>query len=136
RIPLDQRSQTIRRPASDGGFSPTSRPERQRVTVRVEPFQGSSAEWDAVIRSSTGWTHFHLYDWRRIFEEVFGHECIYLAARDEQGTIGGILPLVRVRSVLFGHYLVSLPFLNYGGPLGTTEAVRALPAAAADRAAA
>jgi hypothetical protein len=45
-IPLDQRSQTLRRPASDGGFSPTSRPERQRVTVRVEPFQGSSAEWD------------------------------------------------------------------------------------------
>jgi len=105
------------------------------VTVLVEPFQGSSAEWDAVVRSSTGWTQFHLYDWRRIFEEVFGHECIYLVARNEQGTIGGILPLVRVRSVLFGHYLVSLPFLNYGGPLGTPEAVRALAAAAAERAA-
>jgi hypothetical protein len=55
-------------------------------------------------------------------------------ARDEQGQIEGTLPLVRVRSVLFGHYLVSLPFLNYGGPLGTTEAVRALAAVAAERA--
>jgi len=105
------------------------------VTVRVEPFQGSSAEWDSAVRGSTGWTHFHLYDWHRIFEGVFGHECIYLVARNEQDAIGGILPLVRVRSLLFGHYLVSLPFLNYGGPLGTTGAVRALAAAAAARAA-
>ena len=30
----------------------------------------------------------------------------------------GVLPLVRVRSALFGHYLVSMPFVNYGGPLG------------------
>jgi FemAB-related protein (PEP-CTERM system-associated) len=27
---------------------------------------------------------------------------------------------------VFGHYLVSVPFLNYGGPLGTSAAVRAL----------
>ncbi|HEY7877100.1 MAG TPA: GNAT family N-acetyltransferase, partial [Gemmatimonadaceae bacterium] len=44
----------------------------------------------------------------------------------------GILPLVRVRSRVFGHYLVSMPFLNYGGPLGDDDAVRAL-AGAADR---
>jgi FemAB-related protein (PEP-CTERM system-associated) len=57
---------------------------------------------------------------------VFGHECIYLAARGEDGALAGVLPLVRVRSALFGHYLVSMPFLNYGGPLGTDDAVRAL----------
>jgi FemAB-related protein (PEP-CTERM system-associated) len=31
-----------------------------------------------------------------------------------------------VRSVVFGHYLVSMPFLNYGGPLGSEAGVRAL----------
>jgi FemAB-related protein (PEP-CTERM system-associated) len=31
-----------------------------------------------------------------------------------------------VRSFLFGHFLVSMPFLNYGGPLGYDEAVRVL----------
>lgn len=55
-----------------------------------------------------------------------GHECPYLAARDEAGLLVGVLPLVRVRSLLFGHYLVSMPFVNYGGPLGTADAVRAL----------
>ena len=59
-------------------------------------------------------------------ERVFDHECIYLAARDESGELAGVLPLVRVRSVLFGHYLVSMPFLNYGGPLGRDAAVVAL----------
>ena len=43
-----------------------------------------------------------------------------------------MLPLVRVKSRLFGHYLVSLPFVNYGGPVGSEEAVRALVEHAAD----
>ncbi len=63
---------------------------------------------------------------------MFGHECIYLVARDGASRIAGVLPLVRVRSRLFGHYLVSMPFLNYGGPLGSDDAVRALVARAAD----
>lgn len=31
---------------------------------------------------------------------VLGHECLYLAAVDESGVWRGVLPLVRVRSVL------------------------------------
>jgi serine/alanine adding enzyme len=38
---------------------------------------------------------------------------------------------VRVRSLVFGHYLVSMPFVNYGGPLGTDAAVKALAERAA-----
>jgi FemAB-related protein (PEP-CTERM system-associated) len=38
------------------------------------------------------------------------------------------MPLERVKSLLFGHYLVSMPFLNYGGPVGSDAAVRALAA--------
>jgi serine/alanine adding enzyme len=100
------------------------------MTLTVSSFDGPSDEWDGFVRARDGWTHFHLYGWKRIMETVLGHECIYLAARDDGGTLRGVLPLVRVRSAVFGHYLVSLPFVNYGGPLGTTEGVRAL----ADRA--
>jgi len=59
-------------------------------------------------------------------ESVFGHECVYLGCRSGDGSLCGVLPLVRVRSRLFGHYLVSMPFLNYGGPLGSGAAVAAL----------
>lgn len=96
------------------------------MSFSVRPFEGDAAQWDAFVRLQTGWTHFHLYGWRAVIDRVFGHECIYLVARNEDGEIAGILPLVRVRSLLFGHYLVSMPFLNHGGPLGETEAVVAL----------
>lgn len=96
------------------------------MSLRVGPYDGAAAEWDAFVRGSAGWTHFHLYGWRRVIERVHRHECPYLAARGPNGNLEGVLPLVRVKSHLFGHYLVSMPFLNYGGPLGSEEAVRAL----------
>ena len=57
---------------------------------------------------------------------VFGHDCLYLAARDHAGRIEGVLPLVRVKSRIFGHFLVSMPFLNYGGPVGSPRATALL----------
>ncbi|HEX6534674.1 MAG TPA: FemAB family XrtA/PEP-CTERM system-associated protein [Gemmatimonadaceae bacterium] len=100
--------------------------------MRVGIFAGASEEWDTRARSAAGWTHFHLHGWKRVMERVFGHECLYLEARDDAGALAGVLPLVRVKSVMFGHYLVSMPFLNYGGPLGSDEAVRALTARATE----
>ena len=96
------------------------------MTLAVGRFSGRAEEWDELVLRSPGWTHFHLHGWRGVIERVFGHECIYLAARDNGDGLAGVLPLVRVKSLLFGHYLVSMPFLNYGGPLGSEEAVRAL----------
>lgn len=100
------------------------------MPLRVERFDADPGLWNRFVRGCDGWTHFHLYEWRAVIERVFGHECLYLAARDLAGDLVGVLPLVRVKSRLFGHYLVSMPFLNYGGPLGEPDAVRALVEAA------
>ena len=97
---------------------------------RVAPFTGDGAAWDAFARAQDGFTHFHLHGWRRVMERAFGHECLYHAARGDDGALRGVLPCVRGKSALFGHFLVSMPFLNYGGPLGDAESVRALTAAA------
>ena len=96
------------------------------MTLSVARYEGDGAEWDAFVRAAPGWTHFHLYGWRRVIERAHGHECIYLAARDEHGRLAAILPLVSVRSLLFGRFLVSMPFVNYGGPLGSADGVRAV----------
>ena len=93
---------------------------------RVERYAGSAAAWDAFVRAQHGWTHFHLFGWQTVIARVHGHECLYLAARAENGDLEGVLPLVRVRSIVFGHFLVSMPFVNYGGPLGTDTAIVAL----------
>lgn len=95
-------------------------------TVSVERFLGKPADWDELVRRSKGWTHFHLYGWRAVIERVFGHECLYLVARDGARRLAGALALVRVKSLVFGHYVVSMPFVNYGGPLGAADAVREL----------
>src|SRR5258705_21789 len=106
------------------------------TAVTVSPFTGADSEWDDFVRGLAGWTPFHLIGWRAVIGRVFGHECVYLVARDVTSErIAAVLPLVRVRSLLFGHYLVSMPFLNYGGPLGGEAGIRALAMAAVDLAA-
>jgi len=102
--------------------------------MRFGEFEGASAEWDEFVRTNAGWTHFHLFGWKRVIEAVFGHQCVYLCSRDDSGRLTGVLPLVRVKSRLFGHFMVSMPFLNYGGPLGDEESVRELVARAAAQA--
>lgn len=88
----------------------------------VEPFQGDAAEWDAFVHGCQHATFCHLAGWREIVRDVMGHEPRYAVARDERGAWSGVLPLAEVRSRLFGHYLVSMPFLNYGGPIGDDAA--------------
>jgi serine/alanine adding enzyme len=92
----------------------------------TEATRDDAAEWDAFVRSRSDSTFCHLFDWRDVMEHVFGHATHYLAARDDAGALAGVLPLVRVRSRIFGDYLVSMPFLNYGGPIGEPEAVALL----------
>jgi len=41
----------------------------------------------------------------------------------EDGAVRGVLPLMEMRSAIFGRFLVSLPFLNYGGILADTPEV-------------
>jgi FemAB-related protein (PEP-CTERM system-associated) len=102
------------------------------VTITVRRHEGDGAAWDEFVRTQLGWSHFHLYGWRRVIGEVFGHDCPYLAASTPDGRLVGVLPLVHVRSRVFGRFLVSMPFVNYGGPLGTREAVNALTHEAID----
>ncbi len=97
---------------------------RSPITIGTD---ATSAEWDAYVERHPDGTGNHLWAWRGIYERVFGHETIYLAARDRSGSIAGVLPIVKFRHRLFGHFLVSLPFVNHGGVLSSDEsASRAL----------
>lgn len=73
--------------------------------------------WDKYVGLHPCSLNYHRYKWRNVIENSFGHACYYLAAKSANGDIVGILPLVFMQSKLFGSFLVSLPFLNYGGLL-------------------
>ncbi|MBT8405022.1 MAG: FemAB family PEP-CTERM system-associated protein [Gemmatimonadetes bacterium] len=79
------------------------------------------AAWDEFVRAAEGGTFCHLWGWREVFGRGFGHP-VHMRAVTDDGRLQGVHPLVRVRSLLFGDYLVSMPFLNYGGPLGSAAA--------------
>ncbi len=97
-------------------------------SIRVIPFEGPDAEWDRIVASLPESDFCHLAAWRHIMSDVLGHETHYYLALDLSGEPVGVLPLVRVRSRLFGDYLMSMPFLSYGGPLGPPPAQGALAA--------
>ncbi len=89
----------------------------------------SSAEdrlgWDGFVRNHECGAGYHLYSWKRVINEVFGHDTIYLMGRNESREIVCVAPLVTLSSPLFGRFLISIPFLNYGGILATNQDARA-----------
>jgi serine/alanine adding enzyme len=52
--------------------------------------------------------------WLSVLKNAFGHEIYALEAVDGKKTCG-FLPLAYVRSLLFGRFLISLPYLNTNG---------------------
>jgi FemAB-related protein (PEP-CTERM system-associated) len=90
-----------------------------RVPVTVHECTDAT-RWGTFVDQHPDATGYHLWAWKGIFERVFGHRTIYLMA-ERDGVTSGVLPLVAFRSPLFGRFLVSLPFVNYGGVLATDE---------------
>ena len=82
-----------------------------------------AAQWDAYVESNPLAAPYHRYHWRHIIGGAFGHQSFYWAALDEKGSVRGILPIVRLRSFLFGDFGISLPFFNYGGVLADSDAI-------------
>jgi len=88
----------------------------------LEAVDADMGRWDAYVQHAPGASAYHQAAWRRVLENNFGHRTFYLMAHrgDE---IVGVLPLALVSSRLFGRYLVSLPFLTYGGICAEDEQV-------------
>ncbi len=70
--------------------------------------------WRDFVATAPGACIYHDARWRDVIEEVFRHRCHYLAVLEDD-RVAGVLPLVEMRSLLFGRFLVSLPFVTYGG---------------------
>jgi FemAB-related protein (PEP-CTERM system-associated) len=76
--------------------------------------------WNEYVRVHPEATFFHQAQWADVLTRAFGHRSRYLYA-ESGGVIVGVLPLVEIKSLLFGHALVSTPFCVYGGSLANDE---------------
>jgi FemAB-related protein (PEP-CTERM system-associated) len=90
------------------------------------------SEWQTYVERAPHASLYHALEWRDVLRRAFGHRSWYLMVKDA-GKTRGVLPLVEMKSTLFGHFFVSLPFLDYGGILADApEYEAALAGAAAD----
>jgi serine/alanine adding enzyme len=96
-------------------------PSAPRLTVAAVD-DSAAADWDAFVAGESTASVYHGYAWRRLVHTVFGHQTLYFAAR-EGAQVVGVLPLVRLKSRLFGDFLVSVPYFNYGGVLARSAQV-------------
>lgn len=88
------------------------------MTDNAEP------EWDAFVDAHPEASFFHRAAWRHVAPRVFGHRPYFLTAAKPDGSLGAVLPLIEVRSRLFGHALISTAFCVGGGPLAVDDVSR------------
>jgi FemAB-related protein (PEP-CTERM system-associated) len=74
-------------------------------------------EWQSFVDTRKHATIYHDPRWQSIVENYFNHNYYSVSCRDQQGNLIGTLPLVHVKSKLFGSFTISMPYFNYGGPL-------------------
>jgi FemAB-related protein (PEP-CTERM system-associated) len=103
------------------GAAPASLMSRSPVVRTMQ--HGDEARWDGFVDACPEATFFHRAGWKEVIERAFGHKTWFLYV-ENNGRIEGVLPLAQVKSLLFGHSLVSLPFCVYGGIAANTEAAR------------
>lgn len=75
-----------------------------------------AADWDRYVDAHPRAGVFHRFVWRSVLADGLGYQPEYRIARRD-GRVCAVLPLMRVRSLLHGTTLVSLPFCATGGPL-------------------
>lgn len=93
-------------------MSPGSGPD---TDTRVRAFDASdSVHWEAFLDSLPEATFFHKAGWKPVIEKAFRQKNHYMLA-ERNGEIVGVLPLVEIKSRIFGHALISTAFSIGGG---------------------
>jgi FemAB-related protein (PEP-CTERM system-associated) len=92
----------------------------------------TKSKWDAFVADHPAGTFFHLASWSEVMTRAFAHRPHFVTLT-HSGEIQGVLPLVEIKSRIFGHALISNAFCVGGGPLAHDEDGRAELLAEAER---
>jgi len=89
------------------------------VTIVKTP----DSEYDTFLKNRLDAKICHTYNWSDAVARAARLKSFYLVARDHKG-IHGILPLVHAKSILFGNFMVSQAFSDYGGLIADSAEAR------------
>ncbi len=113
------RAHHVVRPAL-GPVSQTFAESTEIRTYDRRTFRDRLPVWDEYIaRSGRSIPSYHPA-WLSVAEQGLGQRP-YMVEAVQGGEVRGLLPLVFMKSLLFGRFLVSMPYLNYGGVTSDDE---------------
>ncbi len=102
----------------------THYPQPDRAQAHCRPATAADREaWQAYVAKHPGGHFNHRWDAGECSARFFKHRFRPWLAEDEQGQLLGVLPLVHLNSPLFGNFVSSMPWFNYGGPLAESETI-------------
>lgn len=102
--------------------------------MRIEVFNRAPTGWDDYVARHGSATAYHRASAVEIGAQAFKLRTSYVSAYEGEDIVG-VLPLVEQSSRMFGRFLVSLPFVTYGGILAdNSEIASKLAERAADEA--
>jgi len=96
------------------------------------------ALWDGYVQQHSDASLFQLFGWRDVINQTYGHATYYLmlmahnekmdaaASRPDERRrsaerLLGVLPIAHLKDIIFGNRLISLPFVDGGGVLASSE---------------
>lgn len=106
-----------------GHFTPASQASTQTTACRIVALDNTAADtrwqqrWNDYVSSNPRCTVYHRYEFKTIIQRAFQQTPHYLLALNTEEHIVGILPSVQLNSRLFGNFIISMPYFNYGGPI-------------------
>jgi len=94
------------------------------ITRRANTIVTDDYDLFTTVAGALGGGIYHHPGWREVFD-AYGLRTYWLVAQHANKPVG-IMPLVRQSSPLFGHRLISLPWVDEAGALGDSAAILAL----------
>lgn len=83
----------------------------------------NTGEWQSFVDSISHSNVYHDAVWCELIKSNFGHVACYITCRKPDGSLCGVFPVVHLKSKLFGSFMISVPFFNYGGPLSAADVI-------------
>jgi len=74
-------------------------------------------DWNDYVNNNPAASIYHRAEWKKLIQQTHNHKGLYYIACNAEQKIVGILPLIHLKSKLFGNFMVSVPYFNYGGAI-------------------
>lgn len=98
-------------------------PESPFEVARLSDNPEARESVQGYLRQHPAVSLWHTPEVSEFITETCRHDHQYLVARGTDGQVRGVLPVVQQTSRLFGNFMVSVPYFNYGGVLADNRAI-------------